>query len=260
MRALILAAGTGSRLGGRTRALPKCMVPLQGKPLIEHQLTVLRSCGIEDITLVTLRAANALKPRGLPTRLNPDFATPNMVHSLFCGSDLLEGDVLIAYGDIVYAPEVLQALLAGQERFSLTADRGWLRLWEARMDDPLGDAETFRMDALGHVLALGAKPKTLEEIEAQYTGLLLIRAEAWPDLHQLWAALAKEDPVRGAGNRKRPNLYMTDFVQRVIDSGLPVKACLVNGGWVEVDHPEDLELYESDPGRWLPWLESDGGS
>ncbi|MBK1652709.1 sugar phosphate nucleotidyltransferase [Halorhodospira halochloris] len=52
MRAIILAAGQGTRLRPLTDDRPKCMVELEGKPLLEHQLEVLRGAGIEDIHVV----------------------------------------------------------------------------------------------------------------------------------------------------------------------------------------------------------------
>ena len=53
MRGIILAAGRGSRMKHLTSERPKCMVKLQGKPLIEWQLEALRAAGIDDIAIVT---------------------------------------------------------------------------------------------------------------------------------------------------------------------------------------------------------------
>ena len=63
-KAIILAAGQGTRLLPYTKDLPKCMVEICGKPLIEFQIDVLRSCGISEINLVVGYESQKLKSYG----------------------------------------------------------------------------------------------------------------------------------------------------------------------------------------------------
>ena len=113
MRAIILAAGRGARLAPHTDERPKCLVELAGKTLLSRQLAVLAALGIEDIVLVGGYRADQLAAWPHSLVINQDFATTNMVHSLFRAQDALDGgdDVLIAYSDIVYEARVLRALL-----------------------------------------------------------------------------------------------------------------------------------------------------
>lgn len=249
MKAIILAAGRGTRLRPLTNDRPKCMVEMLGKPLLQHQVEVLQAAGISDIHVVGGYLADRLDVPGIHLHLNPDFATTNMVRTLFHARDILDGteDVVIGYGDIVYRLEVLQSLLDCSGPLCLTADRAWHKYWGARMDDPLADAETFVMNAAGHVTELGNKPSSYDEVQAQYMGLYKIRAD-----HVL-AFTAAWDTLNGAGDLTASaldNLYMTSFLQHLIDTGWPVQAVLVDNGWLEVDAPEDLEL--ADAGFWSP--------
>src|SRR6185436_13431111 len=107
MKVIVLAAGQGIRLRPLTDQVPKCMVPFRGKPILVHLLEILRKGGVDDVTVVTGYRADAVAALGVPTRHNPDFASTNMVGSLFCAEDLLEGDdVLVVYGDILFRPSV----------------------------------------------------------------------------------------------------------------------------------------------------------
>ena len=102
-KAIILAAGQGTRLLPYTKDLPKCMVEICGKPLIEFQLEVLRSCGISDVNLVVGYESHKLESYGIPTYKNDNFDCTNMLYSLFCAEAAFQddGDLIIAYGDIV---------------------------------------------------------------------------------------------------------------------------------------------------------------
>mgnify|MGYP002355988415 CR=1 FL=1 len=53
MKAVILAAGKGTRMGDLTQEIPKPMLPVQGKPILEHIVTGLVNCGIREICVIT---------------------------------------------------------------------------------------------------------------------------------------------------------------------------------------------------------------
>ncbi|HOA73107.1 MAG TPA: phosphocholine cytidylyltransferase family protein [Phycisphaerae bacterium] len=243
MRAIILAAGEGTRLRPFTNDRPKCLVELAGRPLLQYQLDALAAAGIEDVTLVTGYRAEALASYGRPMRHNPNYASTNMVASLMCAADLLDGtdDVLIAYADIVYEPRIVEALCGCRRPLCTTVDRQWLRLWRARQEDPLTDAETLRLDAGGNIVEIGGKPKSIDEIEAQYMGLILARAEFARMLPAIYRGL---DDARLYDGKPKHRMFMTSFLQHLVDHDWPVRAVPVDGGWLEVDSVSDLQMYE----------------
>ena len=241
-RAIILAAGQGTRLRPLTDDRPKCLVELAGQPLLHRQLSVLRQAGIEDITLVGGYRHEQLETTGLPVVVNPCFDSTNMVSTLFCAEALMgdDADLLIAYGDIVYEPRVLKTLLASPAALALAVDREWRRFWEARMDDPLADAETLVLEGDDRVVELGKKPDSYDRIQGQYMGLIKVRADQVPDFRQFYAGLDREAIYDG---KNFDNMYMTSFIQALIDAGREVRAAFTDNGWLEVDTVADLELY-----------------
>ena len=72
MRAIVLAAGMGTRLLPLTRDRPKCLVELAGRPLLERQIAVLRRVGIDDISVVTGYRSDQVKPPGVRIIANPE--------------------------------------------------------------------------------------------------------------------------------------------------------------------------------------------
>ena len=246
--ALILAAGQGTRLRPLTDSKPKCLVEFAGKPLLEHQAATLRACGVENIVVVNGYCGEQISDRGFATRTNPKFDSTNMVSTLFCAEDVMRDadDLLICYGDIVYEPRVLKPLLASDAAISVMVDNKWRQLWELRMDDPLSDAETMKIAEDGSLLELGKKPTSYDDIQAQYMGLIKVRADHVQKLMDYYHGLDRAAIYDG---KDFDNMYMTSFVQSIVHAGWDVRVVRTDNGWLEIDSTDDLarytELHES---------------
>lgn len=241
---LILAAGEGTRLRPYTYDCPKGLVPLLGKPLVSHQIDILKTCGVEDIAIATGYKAEKFAPLGYQMFHNELFASTNMVESLFAARSFLEQakeDVLISYGDIVYQQKNLESVLAADGDIVVMVDDGWLDLWSARNENPLNDAETLKYGKQGQIVELGKKPTSLEDINGQYTGLIKIPSQKIADFISFYDQL---DRALQDDGRAFEQMYMTSFLQLLIDAGWMIMPAHVNHGWLEVDTVEDLQLYE----------------
>jgi choline kinase len=237
LKAIILAAGEGSRLRPYTEDRPKCLVEVDGVSLLDRQLAVLASEAIEPVILIGGYRVEMLQRPGIELRTNPRYAETNMVWTLFCAEDDLDEEFLLCYGDIVYSREILQKVLQSDADIAVAIDLDWESYWRARNEDPLDDAETLKMSADGQLLEIGQKPQSLEEIEGQYMGLMKFSAKGAELLKQTFHA-AKE--TGQLGGKPIEKAYMTDLLQAMIDANHGLEAVLVHGGWVEVDTVSDL--------------------
>jgi len=245
MKAIILAAGQGTRMGSETDDKPKCMITYKGKPLIDYTIKTLQACGIEDIIII-----NGYKKEVLESHLsnksirfitNKEYYKTNMVYTLFCAESEMNDDLLISYGDIIYSKEVLGQLMKNDNDFVVTVDKNWRELWNLRMDDPLKDAETMKIDKSGNIIELGKKPKSYEEINGQYIGLLKISDSILKKIRNFYHELDRSKYYDG---KDFNNMYMTSLIQLIINSISKVKADIINGGWLEFDNQKDLIKYE----------------
>jgi choline kinase len=239
VKALVLAAGEGSRLRPLTTDRPKCLVELDGISLLDRQLAVLNAQAVAPVIVVGGYLADMLPRPGIEVRLNPRYALTNMVSTLFCAEADLVGGALVTYGDIVYSASMLKPLLAASADIAVAIDLGWEAYWRARGDDPLADAETLRLDADGRILEIGQKPGSLDQIEGQYMGLMKFSASGVEILRSAYHGAVAQGSLRGKPVEKA---YMTDLLQHLIDLGHPVQAVPVRGDWVEVDTVGDLNL------------------
>ena len=237
LKAIILAAGEGTRLRPYTLDRPKCLVEVDGRSLLDRQLAVLASEAIQPVMLIGGYRVEMLERPGIEIRVNPRYAETNMVWTLFCAEDDLEGDVLLCYGDIVYSREILKAVLESKADIAVAIDLDWESYWRARNENPLDDAETLKLAADGQILEIGQKPKSLVEIEGQYMGLMKFSAQGIQLLRKTFHDAKSSGSLRGKPLEKA---YMTDLLQAMIDLNYRLVAVPVHGGWVEVDTVEDL--------------------
>ncbi|CAI9007446.1 L-glutamine-phosphate cytidylyltransferase [Pseudomonas chlororaphis] len=235
MKAVILAAGRGSRLKDLTAALPKPLARLAGKPLLEWQLQALENAGVDEVHLVSGYCSEALEGYGQSRLYNPHWASSNMVRSLMRADALLSSEpTLVCYGDIVYRPDIVRDLMASQAPLSITYDLDWWDLWSVRSDDPLSDAESFRQQA-GQLLDIGERVASREEIEGQYMGLLKFTPEGWSQVRAL---------LSGMSDLQIDKLDMTSLLRALLQAGTAITTVAIRGGWVEVDNQTDIALYE----------------
>lgn len=238
MKVIILAAGMGTRLRPYTDEIPKGLVKVFGKPIVEHQLSLFEQLGINNISIVTGYQSDKFAFENINYYQNQEFNSSNMLYSLMMASEEFDGsdDLIISYGDIIYSEDILQSLLNTEGQVVVAADKNWLDLWSLRMEDPLADAESFKYSKPdGDLIEVGKPLKHINEAQAQYLGLIKVSKsfqQKWRQFYQN----QHSDSVR--------NKYMTDFIQELVDEFSCVKVAIVAGGWLEVDSVEDKNIYE----------------
>lgn len=246
MKGIILAAGQGNRMGSVTKSKPKCMIKYNGKAIIDYIIQTFNECGINDIIVINGYKKeileNHLDDKNISFITNENYNTTNMLYSLFCAESQINDDIIISYSDIIYNNKVLKKLMENKMDIAITVDNAWRELWEIRMEDPLQDAETMKIDKSGFVLDLGKKPSSYDEINGQYIGLIKISKNILPKISQFYHNLDKQALYEG---QNYYNMYMTTFMQLIIDNLCSVKADIINGGWLEFDTVTDLNIYKS---------------
>ena len=243
MEMIIVAAGQGTRLRPLTNDKPKCMVEYNSKPIINYILEVAKECNIQDIAIVNGYKKevleNHLRDKNITFFTNHNFDTTNMVSTLFKAKEFMNDDIIISYADIIYKKEILDKLINSQDNFSVVVDEGWKELWSLRMENPLDDAETLKVQD-GNIVELGKKPNSYSEIEGQYIGLMKISKSAIPKVIKYYESLDKDMLYDG---QDYDNMYMTSLIQMIIDNLMDVKPIFINAGWIEIDSVEDLQIY-----------------
>ena len=237
VKAIILAAGRGSRLDNGTDALPKCLTTLAGRRLLDRQIESLSIGGVTDIGIVTGYGAAHLSQEPLFQFHNSRWKETDMVTSLECASSWLkDSPCVISYSDIFYESSAIATLVHSLDDLAITFDPKWLDQWQARFLDPLSDAETFQFDSSGYLTEIGNQTRNISEITGQYMGLLKFTPTSWREFLR-----AKFSFPTGSTN----NLHITTVLNRIIKLGsVRIRAFPYSGVWGEIDTPDDLLLFQ----------------
>lgn len=239
MRAIILAAGRGSRLKALTDKQPKCLLKIHGKSLLEYQIEALSKAGITNIAIVTGYLANTIQHPSIDHYFhNPLWSRTNMVYSLTRADDWLsESDCIISYADIFYQPSAIESLMKTPHAMAITYDVNFLGSWRARFAEPLDDLENFLINEEGFVKKIGGKPASFQEVMGQYMGLIKCTPAVWSKV----TALIKKMP-----KIMSEKLDMTSLLSKLIEEGSEqIKAIPYSGVWGEVDNENDYILYKN---------------
>lgn len=243
MKAIILAAGQGTRLKKYTGNLPKGMLIFQGKTIIERQIEMYRMCGINDISVVRGFAADKITYEGVKYYFNKDFEITNMVESFLTARNEFDDDIILSYSDILFSQEMLRTMMDSDEDFSVAVDGNWKKYWQMRYGKIDFDTESLRIDNKGYITSLGLENPLMDEIDARYVGLLKFSKKALADILYIWNinyVEYQDRPWQQSGKSIR-KAYMTDLLNSLIQEGRLVKAVSFEGGWIEFDTDEDYE-------------------
>ena len=119
--AVVLAASAGN-IGGLTRDQPKCMVDIRGQSLLERLVSTLRESGVRDVTTVRGYRKEAVALRGVRMVDNDRYAETGELWSLACARDAIQGETVLAYGDVLFHRYILDSLLSTDADIVLAVD------------------------------------------------------------------------------------------------------------------------------------------
>lgn len=243
MKAIILAAGMGTRLGKLTRERPKALLEFQGASLLDRQVAAFRRAGLTHIVVVGGYRDELLPEEGLVRYRNARYGRTNMVESLMCARAELEGPILVSYGDILFEERVLAAVMDHAAAIGVTVDIDWKPYWQVRFGNLVEDLESLEIAAGGRILRLGRPTAKPDQLDGRYVGLLAFDAQGTETLKLVYDAARRDfadRPWQTSADFEQG--YMTDLIQEIIDRGHRVDAVRVARGWLEFDTVHDYEV------------------
>ena len=243
MKAIILAAGMGSRLKKYTENLPKGMLAYQGKTLIERQIETYRRNGISDIIIVRGFAAKKINYADIKYFDNKNYSTTNMVESLLQAKSEFNDDIIVSYSDIVFEDKLLKKMISSNVDYGVAVDDNWKVYWNLRYGKIDFDTESLAIDSQDNITELGKDSPALESIDARYIGLLKFSKNGLSNILSIMEDAQKSYKDKPWQQSGIPGMqaYMTDLLNALIQSGAEVKAIHFNNGWLEFDTNEDYE-------------------
>ncbi len=239
-KALIVAAGLGSRLKKHTEDLPKCMLDFGGKTLLQRQLDAYNKNGVNDISLIKGYKKEKINYKGIRYFENTDYRNNNILNSIFYGEDVINGNIIISYSDILFDPIVVKRTLEAKHDISVVVDIDWRGYYVGRKDHPISEAENVIFNSNNEVLKIGKINTGNEDIHGEFIGMVKLSDRGTEIFKEHFHRLKKiywNKPFQRAKIFQKA--YLTDFIQELVDIGIKVHVVIIESGWKEIDTVED---------------------
>ena len=230
MKAIILSAGQGSRLGHLVDNGPKCLIDFNGRTLLDRQLDTLAANGVDEAVVVTgfrddrIEAAIAARSGGPKVRTiyNPFYKVADNLGSLYIARDELDGDCLVWNGDTLVS-DALMARVLGNDRqgICVTIDR----------KDSYDSDDMKVVEAAGRLKEIGKRIKS--GVNAESIGLLAFRGGGAGQFRE-----AIEKAIRTA---EGTTIWYLRVIHHIAQEADVWTFDIQGEEWGEVDFPEDVE-------------------
>lgn len=240
MKAIILSAGQGSRLGHLTDDRPKCLIDFNGRSLLDRQLDTLAANGVDEAVVVTgfhdelVNAAIAARSGGPAVRTiyNPFYKVADNTGSLFMAREELTGDCLVWNGDTLVSKGLMARVVANQQTgICVTIDR----------KDAYDEDDMKVVEEEGRLRAIG-KRLDLSTVNAESIGLLAFRSGGARQFRE-----AIEKAIRTA---EGTTIWYLRVIHHIAQSADVWTLDIRGQEWGEVDFPEDVETARALTARW----------
>jgi choline kinase len=253
MRPIVIGAGRGSRLGPETDDIPKALVPVMGRPMLEWILDALAAGGFtrKDVVFICGYRAEVVRARYPEFTFveNRDWEKNNILASLLCARDHLSGGFVSTYADIVYRGSAVKKAVESPRDMVLVCDTDWRRRYVDRSQHPETDAEKMRAD--GDCVVELSRRIASEKASGEFIGVTKFTAagarqmiEAFDEARPVWAGKTWRE------GRTFEKAYLIDLFQDMLERGSAFHRVDTHGGYMEIDTREDLACAE----KW--WRES----
>jgi len=231
MKVIILSAGQGTRLLPLTAKIPKCLLEIQGKTILEWQIGELQKCGIDQITVVTGYGAEKVddliqqryEGQKIKTHYNPDYATTDNLVSCWKARKEMNEDFILLNGDTLFEAAVVRTLLASPVN-PVTVTINHAESY---------DADDMKVSLANTRLVNISKEIPVDKVHGESIGMILFRGDG-PKIFR-----------QGLENALNDTTIVCRWYLSVIDAIAQeetVLTCSIKGlQWCEVDYVVDLK-------------------
>jgi choline kinase len=248
VRAIIIGAGRGSRLEHLTDEVPKTLVHVLGRPMLDQILEALEHAGFprREVVFVCGYRAEVVRERypELTFVENTDWASNNILLSLLCAREHMQDGFVSTYADIVYTPDIARRVATSEHAIALGCDTDWRRRYVRRAHHPESDAE--KLVAQGPRVERLSRTISSETASGEFIGVMKVGPEAVGRFLGGFDAVAEQHRGRVfREGRTFEKAYLIDYLQHLLEQGEAMHHVDTPGGYMEIDTLEDRSLAEA---------------
>ena len=243
MKAIILAAGDGSRMGKLTQNIPKPLVMVNGKSIIERQLSILKQNKILDVIIITGSHNEKFNFKNVVYVNDLDHKKHDTLGSLITARDYMNDEIIITYADQIFDEKIMESINNFSGDIGIAVDLDWEKNYVNRDQHPKSEAENVLING-NEILELRKNISECKENEkiGECLGLMKFSRKASKVFLDKYSELEISHQGKFHNAPSLEKALISDMIQELIDSEINVEPIYVSGKWCEIDTPQDLEI------------------
>ena len=243
MKAIIIAAGQGSRLGDLTKFLPKPLLDINGKSILKRQIELFHKFGIEDIIIVRGPHKEKFHLNDVRYIEDTDYLHGEQTSSLMFARNEIIGDVIISFGDIIFDESILKQLLESNDEVVLCTDQNWQKSYEQRTDVSQKFSDFVALKNKQIIKFFKNSDDIIEKNSiVEFIGLMKLSKIGSEKIIKIYNYLEKNHvgEFHYASSFKKAKII--DLLEELRLKNINIKTKNIDGVWCEIDTPQDLEI------------------
>ena len=243
MKAIVIAAGEGSRMGKLTQNIPKPLVMVNGKSIIERQLSILKQNKILDVIIVTGSYNEKFNFKNVVYVNDLDHKKHDTLGSLMTARDYMNDEIIITYADQIFDEKIMESVINFKGDIGIAVDLDWEKNYVNRDQHPKSEAENVLING-NEILELRKNISECKENEkiGECLGLMKFSRKASKVFLDKYSELEISHQGKFHNAPSLEKALISDMIQELIDSEINVEPIYVSGKWCEIDTPQDLEI------------------
>jgi len=241
MNAIILAAGMGMRLLPDTEDIPKGMVKLFDKSLIEMQIDIFKKCGIDDISIVTGYLAEKINFQSINYFKNENFSTTAGNESLYCAKQKLN-NTIVCYADLVFDISIIKKMMNFNGDIGIAVKSNWKSNYAGRTLHPLSQADNVLFNESGKIIEVRKNIQKSNSNIGEFLGMMRLSDKGSRLFLKRFSELKESHVGEFHDSSSLEQSILPDMIQELIDLGINVEPIMISEKWSEVDTPQDLDF------------------
>ena len=241
MKAIILSAGYGSRLGDLTKKSHKSLVDVNGKSIIQRQIETFRNNGIKEIIVIVGPNKDKFQLNNIECVIDKNFHEHEQLGSLMTARKYFQNDLVISFGDVIVDNNIIKQIIESTYDIGIAIDLKWEKNYENRTQHPKSEADL----ALIKSNKLTKIKKNLNLIEdhqlGEFLGIIKLNDIGSKKFLDIFERLNSSHEGKFHDASSFQKAYLTDMIDELIQTNEVVNPIFIDGVWFEIDTIEDLE-------------------
>lgn len=246
MKVIIIAAGESKRLGEHTEKIPKAMLKIDNRMILDFQLEFFKKEKIDDIIIVTGKHHKIFNFKDVTYTKDENSEKHDVLGSLMCARENMNDDLVTTYSDIILDEKILKSIIDSKYDISIGIDLNWQEKYKGRTQHPREQADNVLLEN-EKILKIKKNITKYEkhQLIGEFIGMMKLSKEGCKKFVQIYEELEKTQNGSFHDAKTFDKAYLTDMLQELINRGIDVKPVFVQGKWMEIDTPQDLNKARS---------------